>query len=67
MKKGVGSTDQILEEVVVTPKAADEERGGPGPGLAGDEDAVQTRTLPQTSRSACSASRLLFFKYDFGE
>lgn len=58
VKKGVGSTDQILEEVVVTPKAADEGEDGPGPGLAGDEDVVQTRTFPRTSRSACSASRL---------
>ena len=40
VKKGVGSTDQILEELVVTPKAADEGEGGPGPGLAGDEDVV---------------------------
>lgn len=40
VKKGVGSTDQILEELVVTPKAADEGEGGPGPGLAGEEDVV---------------------------
>ena len=40
MKKGVGSTDQILEELVVTQKAADEGEGGPGPGLVGEEDVV---------------------------
>ena len=40
VKKGVGSTDQILEELVVTQKAADEGEGGPGPGLVGEEDVV---------------------------
>lgn len=58
VKKGMVSTNQILEEVVVTPKAADEgKRVALFPGVQASQDVVQTHTLPQTSQSACSTSR----------
>lgn len=60
VKKGMVSTDQILEEVVVTPKAAEKgKRVALVLGLQASEDVVQTKTLPHphTSRSGCSTSR----------
>lgn len=58
VKKGMGSTNQILEEVVVTPKPQIRERGWPRPRVCRHQDVVQTETLPQTSKRACSTPRL---------
>lgn len=58
MKKRMGSTNPILEEVVVSAKPQMRVRGWPRPRICKHQDVVQTETLPQISKSTCSTSPL---------